>query len=926
MLLGRCIGSSAYHSALASRPKACSQRCCALVSSPGHQQPQAPERVAAPTGEVCRADIGPDVGDHLSELLGFGHAPLRQPSIQARVNGQLQSCTCWEELSALLEQHRDVLDFVNVSTAWTRLATLYDGAGAASPLTVALRPRPPVHEPAFQLFLARLIDTTAAQLHAFGVRALANVVWAMSNTDWQLRRHHQPAVEALARQWSGAMWDRLHELRPSDIANISTAIGHLDQHWHSEFTVRFYRAVLHRDELLDNIDAATLNNVLYGLSRARRRGLVRVGPATRRRLEQCVVGMLVRASGAEAEAAAAAAAAEAEAEAATAGSSLMAGGPAAVTVAGAAAMGLPTETRLASSAEVAATAAELAGATVAAAGASTAASAVTGASSSPPPPSCSGAAAAAGARDPLLQPWRAAQLLINCHKLGLRLGASSYGMLMPFVKQVYEQAQPNPLDRWAFRYLFSFVEAHRRVKPALRPDLQPLLRYVERRAAETTPANLALLSHAFREMRCPPGEAFWGQLFSSYQSAAGPGEAGGLAAGAGMQPLAPGGSHEPQQGQQGQQSVQEEPQQERQQQQQLQRQQQQRQQQRQQQLRQRQLLDQQQELFGPQEEQQRQQHPAQQGAAVSWPVAGGQRSVLVRPDAQQQPTTQAQVCVQGQGQGQAQGQEQGQTQALPPLLQHRESGGPQVLQELQALEAVEQQAQASGQASQLNAREYALAQQPLQQRYQQQHQQQLHRQQQLHHIPAQPYPNALAAHQPHMAPQGPALAYAAAPQQQQPQPQAQLPYAAPLQQQQPQRAPLPHPAPQEQQQELSRPPPYGTCDNHPGGGDGGGGGGAHPGPDDDSDPFTLHYICWQAARAGILPPRAFLRRYLQRVPAWLRWHASDTQLAQAVETLQLLRWVPRREVRESLSVALEARADQSPLPLRKLARWLVQQR
>jgi hypothetical protein len=36
----------------------------------------------------------------------------------------------------------------------------------------------------------------------------------------------------------------------------------------------------------------------------------------------------------------------------------------------------------------------------------------------------------------------------------------------------------------------------------------------------------------------------------------------------------------------------------------------------------------------------------------------------------------------------------------------------------------------------------------------------------------------------------------------------------------------------------------------------------------------------QAARAAVLPPRAFLRLYVQRMPSWLRHQARDKQLAQ----------------------------------------------
>ncbi len=96
--------------------------------------------------------------------------------------------------------------------------------------------------------------------------------------------------------------------------------------------------------------------------------------------------------------------------------------------------------------------------------------------------------------------------------------------------------------------------------------------------------------------------------------------------------------------------------------------------------------------------------------------------------------------------------------------------------------------------------------------------------------------------------------------------------------------------------------------------------------DDFAQPRTLHYVCWQAAKAGILPPRAFLRLYVERVPQWLLRSADDKQLAQAVETLKLLRWVPRRELREMLCAALDRRAGSSRLPLRSLLRWVREQK
>ncbi|GLC43301.1 hypothetical protein PLESTM_001456000 [Pleodorina starrii] len=820
MLVGRCLNA---HSTLpACRSKGCPQRCCAVISSTGHQQAQvaqAAARTSATSEQVCQTGIAAPVAGHLSGLLQLRDGPQTTLSLQAQLNDRLTRCTSWEELAALLDANLDILDFVNISTAWTRLATIFRSSGRHRSDGQPAPAAPPVREPAFRRFLALLIDVTSQQLRAFGVQALANVMWALSNADWHLEQH-EPAVGKLMHEWCASVHERLPDLCAPDVSNISTAIGRLDHRWRPEFVVEFYRSVLQREELLAHLDLTTLNNLLYGMSRARRRRLTHIGPAARRLLGQCVDRLLER-----------------------------------------------------------------------------------------PDREATG-----------LVPWRAAQLLYNCHKVKLRVRPNSYAVLMPLVAAVYT-AEPNPMDRWSIGFLTAFVDAHRNVHPAVRPDLRPLYAYVERRLPEASTSQMAMLAHAFRELGCPPPAPFWGQLFSRYlvEQAA----AAAAAAASPPPPLPP----------------------------------------------QRQLPS---ELADGRAVQQQQQ-PNGESLQVLSPPPAQTRAALH----QQQQQQYQHPLLRRQQQLQAQVQHHQQQAALALQLQRadRVAWG-----ELPHANGHPPEPHRTPQAH--RAPHVVQPPPPPQQSQQQPPQPQPQQSRQLPHALQQPRrpphppsveeePESRQATQPSPQPPPPlavgpppdptvasSLQQPQAEQQQQkqsPSEQLQPPQPWPQQPllQQQQQAPHPHPharpnphlhahphshpqtaraAQQQQQQQpdlASLVPRLAVAMARTAERDHsrGGGGAGDAGDDDDLDePRTLHYVCWQAAKAGILPPRVFLRLYVERVPQWLVRCADDTQVAQAVETLKLLRWVPRRDLREMLCTTLERRAATSRLPMRSLLRWVRQQR
>ncbi|KXZ42652.1 hypothetical protein GPECTOR_127g530 [Gonium pectorale] len=699
--------------------------------------------------------------------------------LQAKLNERLKRCARWEELSALLDANTGTLDFVNVSTLWVRLATLYDVPKAVDTLLPVRVP--PAREPAFRQFLAQLIAVTAAHLRFFGIQALSNVMWAMSNADWQLEQHG-PAVEELVHEWCDVVYEHLDELRAPDVSNISTAVGRLDDRWRPDFVVAFYRAVLRRGELLEALDATALNNLLYGISRAHRRGLSCVGPSTRKLLAGCVKRLL--SPGRDAEAL-------------------------------------------------------------------------------------------------RLVPWRAAQLLYNCYKLSLRIGPDAYAVLMPLVAQVYTQ-EPSPLDRWSLSFLTGFVVAHQRVKPQQRPDVRPLYAYVERRLGEATSSQMGMLSHSFAEMGCAPAPPFWGQVFSRYLQGGQQGLTGQLLLPQPHPPQLPrplvlaqlpGPPHLqhrtrpyhtlPPSQQQGQLPH-----------------------------------DPQQEAAGvaPGLPRDQQLYPRPRQRQREQPARAQEQPTPSPPPSQQpQPPGEEEARLPSGGLQQGPAAEQAQPQAVrphvapsahgpgrtqgPAAAEERTQGQQLEARDLQAVAADPQQPPALS-----NVTRQPFSSQPLSQPTSQ--------------------PTSLCCEHHDAAPSGGSHS---APRHQLPmngheraQPEQELPQAPPKAAQ-----PQPPPGVHLHVGPKHRPLSY---------------------ADDRSEARTLHYLCWQAAKAGILPPRAFLRLYVVRVPPWLERHADDRQLAQAVETLQLLRWVPRRDVREALKRALARRAPTSPLPLRRLLRWLEQQR
>lgn len=623
------------------------------------------------------------------EVINQAQSIHQVESRAAQLNRELGHCQSWEALSLLFYQHHAVLDFINISTIWTRLATLYDGAGLRRGIGAAGSGSPPpslppVQEAAFRQFLAELIAITSVRLHAFGVQALSNVMWAMSNADWHLEQH-EPAADELLQQLCGCVCRRVHALHAADVSNICCAVGRLDHRWRRDFVVTFFRSILRRDDLMSSLDVTTLNNLLFGLARARRRGLMRLGPATLSRLTACVANLL-------------------------------------------------------SNPDHAAT---------------------------------------------RLEPWRAAQLLYNCHKLRLRIRWHTYTVLMGQVEQLHQQV-PSPLDQWSFSFVVGYVDAFRRVSPRVRPSLQPLYSYVEGRLGEGTTSQLAMLSHVFSEMGYPPEPLLWRHVFVRYTGPAyvhvlsgsladvpstlRRAESGGAGAGRGA--------------------------------------------------------------VG-----------AGQGAGAG--AGAGQCAGDAGAEVQQRGL--------GQGQGQAGqrcGQQQGAAEAGSRGCEGQRAGGSSSAGWGEAAAAA---ADAPGRSrhAELLPRPTDAACSPLWQ---------------------SPGPGP-----------GPGLGFLSGSLSDSDSIDDLFAMAAP--------------------DALPR-----------------------PSGDDAGEPRTLHYVCWQAAKAGVLPPRAFLRLYLKRMPAWVEQGASDTQLAQVVETIRLLPWLPRGELRGALSAALKARARESRLPLRGMARWLDEQR
>ncbi|KAG2448940.1 hypothetical protein HYH02_005698 [Chlamydomonas schloesseri] len=850
-------------------------------------------------------------------------------------------------------------------------------------------------------------------------------MWAMSNADWHLDQH-EPALGDLVSAWCRAVRHRVAELRAPDVSNISTAIGRLDDRWRPDFVVEFYRAVLHDDALLNSLDIRTLNNLLYGLSRAHRKGLTSVGPATRKRLELCVTRLLEQ----HPEAAPylqqqqlwrQRRMAELQAQAHGQGqgqAQAQAGGEAGEGPAGAQQQqqqqqqGLegqrrrqqqggpgnedqeddipgrgdraprhsrqqqqgqqqPHQQDLLSRRHPGLNGTHGSGGHRAASGRGAAVGLGQGpgpgsGAGAPPNPDlalpASPAALPGGSRAGVvaLAPWRAAQLLVNCHKLGVRLSTPAYAALMKLVAPAYtaeapaqqaqaaqqqlvqvqgqpqqqavngdgatavnrgdfsalsaegsgagstaapscgstpssasssspqqpasqhhphsyphpqlppqqqpQQQQPallprqgGPLDRWTFSYLTALVDAHRRVRPSLRPDLAPLYGYVEGRLGEATTSQLAMLAHAFAEMGYPPRPAFWGILFVRYMGAGGAAAAGGPGGTASAGPGSPFSSMGSMDGGAecgaAEAGALEEP------------------------VR---------VVVGTAARMQ-----AQSGASVgdraldsidhdgalADAAVGAPASAAATGSAAVRASSPTRARHRAAARPAAEPAHSG-TVAAPAAQEGSLDAQLLGTSALPATTAATTTAAAdAAAASQLPVVQRPVRPTPPRRHPNQQQQTQLQQQQQQQ----QPRGDAGCWPQQH-----PALTEPPPPPPALPVPAASAALAAAC-------APSPSPA------------------------------AAAPANDDLSHPRTLHFVCWQAAKSGILPPRGFLRLYVERVPAWLRRRASDVELAQAVETLQLLRWVPRQELGEALGAALERRAPASKLPLRRMGRWLRKQ-
>ncbi|KAG2501847.1 hypothetical protein HYH03_000345 [Edaphochlamys debaryana] len=871
-----------------SRSKPCFYRSSIRARSRGHHQPQAAQLAArTPNTEIFPPDSAADA------LVSFLHSPPGQSSPRsfvAQLNDTIAQARSWRELSDVLESSWARVDFVNVSTAWTRLATLYSRAPGLEH-DVEADVEPPAQDPAFRQFLGQLIAVTSAHLRDFGVRALANVMWAMSNADWRLEEH-EPAVSELVHDWSAAVEGRVHELGPADVSNICCAVGRLDSRWRPEFVVAFYRSVLQREELLHRLDVTAVNQVLYGLSRSQRRRLITVGPETRRRLAGCVARLLERYSFAEPAGSDASASPSASTNGSASSGGLSRSSSGGDSFSGASSNGAA----FAGSSEINGTFAHgpstsgqpshvvtsgltvvINGATAAAAAASTSdrllpgsngacgcglpgpgpgpgpnsnlrhASSSTSTSSAAASPSTSAPTPTAHDRGRGgLAPWRAAQLLYNCHKLRLPLQSHAYRALMPVVAQVYGQ-RPSPLDHWSFSFLTGFVDAHRRVHRQLRPDLDPLYQYVEGRLGEGGASQLAMLAHAFGEMQVPVRARFWGYVFARYM---GPGlgqglGAGAVAAGAAAVAAAAAG-------------------------------------------------------------------PGGLGAAAGAGAAAPGAAAGVRG-------------VESQSQHSPPGQHSGPSSAPAPSIVRRlwSRAFVDVAAPLPQGQALGHLADPPPSPAQSHHPDHAS--EPF-------HQPQPHHRAQAQSPPHQQHPQPQPQAEDEPA-RGPSAASAPRPLDTHPQrPGRSRPPA-------PSASPPPDPAAPPPERLL--PPPMQrmpSCRLHA----------QHPPPqawvqadydnefgpirlrspatEDALEPATLHFVCWQSAKAGILPPRAFLRLYVDRVPEWLERRASDRQLAQAVETLQLLQWVPRRDMSDALCYGLERAALRSKLPLRRLARWVYAQR
>lgn len=197
-------------------------------------------------------------------------------------------------MARLLYQHQQDMDFIHVSTIWTRLATVYAAGPGGG--TQQQQPLLPLGDPRCVQFVGDLVRLTVQHLHRFGQQAVANVAWAISNTEFGLQQHGA-LTQALLDEWCSRVCILLVQLRAADVSNICTAIGRLEElyaYCDPRFEQAFFAGVLANEELLATLDTPTLNNLLFGLSRARARGRVRLDYSTRGALIRATLAVVGR--------------------------------------------------------------------------------------------------------------------------------------------------------------------------------------------------------------------------------------------------------------------------------------------------------------------------------------------------------------------------------------------------------------------------------------------------------------------------------------------------------------------------------------------------------------------------------------------------------------------------------------------------------
>jgi hypothetical protein len=496
-------------------------------------------------------------------------------SAEARINEQLKHARRWEDIAAVLEPNVALLDTVNVSTAWTALAKLY-GRGTAEGPGGRRTGQPPLGDPSFRSFMAFLLSATVAAVPRCRTQALSNIVWALSHVDWRLQ-DHEPRTQELMHAWCRAVHSRLRDLQPADVSNISAAIGRLDSHWRPQFLASFYSYILRRPELVEALDVTTLNNLLFGISRARRRGLLRVADSARTLLEATVARQLLgrwvvpappaaelgpegyqhedaelparhvapHASAASASSPQCRGASEPSARAGASSGAVASqrsapkpwlAGPESGEAGGEAALldigswlswmdaqpspPAPAQPQHAHHAQQQQQQQQRAAAAALAHGPN-------GTAALRAPPRVHAAApplewSLAPTPRGVVSPWRAAQLLVNADLLRLQLPGEARALLLALSAQLYcsgPDAAAAVFDRWSLDYTLALLFAHARVCALARPNPAALAEYVQRqRLGEASTKQLSLLARLLAELGHPLEleGPFWAHTFGRY--------------------------------------------------------------------------------------------------------------------------------------------------------------------------------------------------------------------------------------------------------------------------------------------------------------------------------------------------------------------------------------------------------------------------